>query len=187
MKRFAWITDIHLNFLPIERCEEFLSELAGLELDGLLISGDIAESHDLADYLLRIEQAVSADVYFVLGNHDFYYSSIRTVRAAIEQLCAERSQLHYLSIDGPIELADGVALVGHDGWADGRLGDYERSQIFLHDYQLIAELSMYGKADAPQGTRSAGRRSGRAHPPDAAGRTRETSARAATHARASLA
>ena len=25
------------------------------------------------------------------------------------------------------------------------MGDYERSQIYLHDYQLIAELSIYGK------------------------------------------
>ena len=147
MKRIAWTTDIHLNFLPSEDCDAFLRNLALLNLDGLVISGDVAESHDLAHYLIRIQQAADADVYFVLGNHDFYYGSIRGVRAAVDALCAEHPRLHYLSHSGPLELASDVALVGHDGWADGRLGDYERSLIFLHDYQLIAELSMYGKAE----------------------------------------
>ncbi len=147
MKRIAWTTDIHLNFLPSEDCDAFLRNLAGLNLDGLVISGDVAESHDLAHYLIRIQQAADADVFFVLGNHDFYYGSIRGVRAAVDALCAEHPRLHYLSHSGPLELASDVALIGHDGWADGRLGDYERSLIFLHDYQLIAELSMYGKAE----------------------------------------
>jgi predicted phosphohydrolase len=147
MKRFAWITDVHLNFLPAERCEEFIVELAALDLDGLLVGGDIAESHDVAEYLTRLDDALSTDIYFVLGNHDFYYGSIRQVRAGMQQLCTQRPRLHYLSTASSFELADGIALVGHDGWSDARLGDYERSPIFLHDYQLIAELSAYGKAD----------------------------------------
>jgi 3',5'-cyclic AMP phosphodiesterase CpdA len=152
MKRFAWLTDVHLNFLPVERCEQFFDELAALRLDGLLLSGDIAESHDLADYLTRLDDRLAIDIYFVLGNHDFYYGSIRGVREAMRTLCAERPRLHYLSLEdptlgGPIELAPEVALVGHDGWADARLGDYRRSHIFLHDYQLISELSIYGKAE----------------------------------------
>ena len=34
-------------------------------------------------------------------------------------------------------------LVGHDGWADARLGDYERSQVQLNDFVLIEELARY--------------------------------------------
>ena len=147
MKRIAWVTDIHLNFLPADACAAFLDELASLNLDGLIISGDIAESHDVAEYLVRIGEAVAGEVYFVLGNHDFYYGSVRGVRAAMDALCHRQPRLHYLSSAGPIELAPEVALVGHDGWADGRLGDYPRSLIFLHDYQLISELSLFGKAE----------------------------------------
>jgi 3',5'-cyclic-AMP phosphodiesterase len=101
----------------------------------------------VADYLIRLDDALACDIYFVLGNHDFYYGSIRETRAAMRELCAHRPRLHYLSAADQFELADGVALIGHDGWSDTRLGDYERSPIFLHDYQLIAELSIYGKAD----------------------------------------
>ncbi len=87
MRPLAWITDIHLNFLPPRQVEAFLVELAGLRLDGLLISGDIAESHDVADYLARLDDALEIDIYFVLGNHDFYYGSIREVRESMRQLC----------------------------------------------------------------------------------------------------
>ena len=118
--------------------------------ESLLVGGDIAESHDVADYLIRLDEALGIDIYFVLGNHDFYYGSIRETRQAMQDLCARRPRLHYLSVAGQFELANGVGLIGHDGWSDGRLGDYERSPIFLHDYQLIAELSTYGKADRRQ-------------------------------------
>lgn len=32
-------------------------------------------------------------------------------------------------------------MIGHDGRADGRLGDYARSQVLLSDYRLIEELA----------------------------------------------
>jgi hypothetical protein len=32
-------------------------------------------------------------------------------------------------------------MIGHDGWSDGRLGDYESSGVVLNDYLLIEELS----------------------------------------------
>jgi hypothetical protein len=35
-----------------------------------------------------------------------------------------------------------TAIIGHDGWADGRLGDYDRSDIILNDHLLIAELAV---------------------------------------------
>ena len=33
-----------------------------------------------------------------------------------------------------------TALVGHDGWADGRLGDLDGSDVILNDFLLIDEL-----------------------------------------------
>ena len=48
---------------------------------------------------------------------------------------------------GSLELAAGVGLVGHDGWADARLGDYERSYVMMNDYKLIAELAGMSKVD----------------------------------------
>lgn len=46
-----------------------------------------------------------------------------------------------------MELALGVGLVGHDGWADARLGDYETSLVMMNDYRLIEELAGVGKRE----------------------------------------
>src|ERR1700722_13316935 len=108
MPRFAWITDVLLNFLPAAECAAFVEQLAALKLDGLLISGDIAESHDVADYLVQLDEALRTEIYFVLGNHDFYYGSVSAVRAAMDELCVQRPRLHYLSLAGALELTPGV-------------------------------------------------------------------------------
>jgi hypothetical protein len=37
--------------------------------------------------------------------------------------------------------------VGHDGWSDGRLGNYPRSLVKMNDYKLIMELTGLNKLD----------------------------------------
>jgi len=46
----------------------------------------------------------------------------------------------YLTATGVVELSSQAALVGHDGWADARLGDFDGSDVMLNDYVLIEEL-----------------------------------------------
>jgi len=145
MTRVAWLSDIHLNFLADNEVEAFLDEVHSTEPDAVLIGGDVAEARDVCEYLTRIARAVSCHIYFVLGNHDFYFGSIAQVRDEVRQLCQSVSNLHYLSDMDALELAPGVGLAGHDGWADGRSGDYERSYVMMNDYRLIAELAGVGK------------------------------------------
>jgi len=38
------------------------------------------------------------------------------------------------------ELANNTFLIGQDGWADGRLGDYQNSRVVLNDSRMIADL-----------------------------------------------
>jgi Icc protein len=140
-KRVAWLTDIHLNFLNFGQIKEFLCHVVTENPAAVLISGDIGEAHGVADDLERIDYGLGRPVYFVLGNHDFYYGSIKQVRAKVAQICSERPNLHYLTQEGVHELAPGLGLLGHDGWADGRLGDYEHSLVMMNDYRLISELA----------------------------------------------
>jgi 3',5'-cyclic AMP phosphodiesterase CpdA len=142
MKRVVWLTDIHLNFLPDESARQFLSAVARAAPDALVISGDIAESPSITRYLALISETVAAPVYFVLGNHDFYHGSIAETRMRVAKFCASDARLHYLSGDGVVELTAHVGLVGHDGWADGRLGDFERSLVVMNDHRLIRELTV---------------------------------------------
>jgi 3',5'-cyclic AMP phosphodiesterase CpdA len=141
MARALWLTDLHFNFVARRGIDEFLAQVAAQHADWVLIGGDIGEARDLTKYLQVIDDRLPCPVAFVLGNHDFYRGSIASVRGQMTVLCAERPRLHYLTqIAEPIELAPGVGLVGHDGWADARVGNYAESDVMLNDYELIAEL-----------------------------------------------
>ena len=147
MKRIAWLTDIHLNFLLAQQVNDFLRSVAELRADAVLIGGDIGEAQNICDYLQWIEDWIAAPVYFVLGNHDYYYGSIAEVRMRVVRFCAERPRLHFLTYSEVAPLTPGIGLVGHDGWADGRLGDYPRSMVLMNDFKLIAELAGRTKND----------------------------------------
>lgn len=137
--RVVWLTDIHLNFVGHEGLEKFLAEVAAANGDALLITGDIGESRDLERFLDALA-SLGKPLYFVLGNHDFYRSSIRDVRERVARLTASMPQLVYLTQSPVVPLTAKTALVGHDGWADGRFGDYATSDVILNDYVLIEEL-----------------------------------------------
>lgn len=167
MARVAWLTDIHLNFLSPPGVEEFLQRVDQLQPDAVLLGGDIAEAPDFAGYLRRMARAWPCPIYFVLGNHDFYRGSIREVRRAAaevetpdaqqqvglhtpgcsssksdEQSEATTAALTYLTAcQQPIVLTPHVGLIGHDGWSDGRAGNYAQSEVMLNDYFLIEELA----------------------------------------------
>jgi predicted phosphohydrolase len=112
-----------------------------LGASSVVLSGDIAEGPTLKFYLGVLEKSLTIPIYFVLGNHDFYRSSIRKVRALAAELTHSSKQLRWLPEVGVVELSPTVGLLGHDGWADGRLGDYERSTVMLNDYLLVDELT----------------------------------------------
>jgi len=146
MKRIAWLTDIHLNFLRPEPMELFFEEVRRGEPDVVVISGDIAEGHNLLDYLRQLEAGLAVPVFFVLGNHDFYRNSIANVRECTRTYCAASRYLRYLTAAEVVELTPSTALVGHDGWADSRLGDFASSDVWLNDYCLIKEVTARDKS-----------------------------------------
>lgn len=147
MTRVAWLTDVHLNFVVPATLDELFQSIRDAQADAVLISGDIAESHDVVGYLLLMDEALELPIYFVLGNHDFYFGSIASVRQQVGELCEQQPNLCYLTAVDVVEIAPKVGLVGHDGWADGRIGDYEGSLVMLNDYRLIDELAGMSKAD----------------------------------------
>ena len=144
MKRIAWLTDIHLNFLTTWQLDDFFAMLELPSFDSLMISGDIGEATDVIHFLNRFEE-LEKPVYFVLGNHDFYRGSIQGVRQKVSQLASDSKWLTYLTAcDAVIELSPSIGLIGHDSWADGRCGDYENSDVTLNDYVLIQEFVREG-------------------------------------------
>jgi predicted MPP superfamily phosphohydrolase len=137
--RLAWLTDIHLNFLDDDQRQQFLWSLAD-QADAFAITGDISESPGIVGHLEALEKSLRKPIYFVLGNHDFYRGSIDETRWEVARLAEESEYLVYLTATSVVELTAATAIIGHDGWADARLGDFERSDVILNDYVAIREL-----------------------------------------------
>ncbi len=140
MEYIAWATDIHLNFLSLDQIRGFIKSLSRQSPDALLLAGDIGEADSVVEYLRMIEDGFKRPIYFVLGNHDFYRGSIVRMRRDVQALTKRSRRLHWLGDSGVIAISERSCLIGCDSWADGRLGDYERSTLMLNDYRLIREF-----------------------------------------------
>jgi Icc-related predicted phosphoesterase len=145
--RAGWLTDIHLNFVSSSKRSRFYDLLREQKLDILLLGGDIGEANSVLQFLAEIEASLQIPIYFVLGNHDYYRGSIAEVRQAVARQVAAARWLRWLPLSGVVSLTDTTALVGHDSWADGRFGNFFRSDVMLNDYVLIAELRGLMKAE----------------------------------------
>ncbi len=140
MKRLAWVTDIHLNFVTRSRIERFCRAILDGSPDAVLVGGDIGEAASVTNYLRYLEGLLKRPLYFVLGNHDSYYGRLSEVRTSISALCRASSLLHWLVAEPVIELTPVTGLVGHDSWADGRFGKGIHSSMMLNDYLLISDF-----------------------------------------------
>jgi hypothetical protein len=75
-------------------------------------------------------------VYFVLGNHDYYRSSIRIVRELVQRTSRHGT---YLPAGDPIQITERTVMLGVDGWGDARCGDLS-STVQLSDWNLIEDF-----------------------------------------------
>jgi 3',5'-cyclic-AMP phosphodiesterase len=106
----------------------------------MVISGDIANGSSVHSELRRIAGCFPGHVYYVLGNHDFYGSSMAEVNSLCAKTLAGYDNLTRLDGYPRIELADGITLLGVDGWACGTTGNGKDSRVMLNDFRLIEEF-----------------------------------------------
>lgn len=150
MSRAAWLTDIHLNFLSPVQMEKFYSLVRSSHSDLVFLTGDIGEAPRLIWYLKQIEARFQCPVYFVLGNHDYYMSSFDEVHEAVATFTAQSQWCHWMRQVGIVELAPDTGLIGYDGWADGRCGNFALSDVQMNDYVAIRDLNGLSKSDLLQ-------------------------------------
>jgi len=129
--KIAWASDLHFNFVTKQQRTDFLNSV---DADALIITGDLADAHILEEVLADLH----TNTYFVLGNHDSYHGSIEASR----ELAAKHSG--YLST-ALVQLTNKTALIGVDGWGDCRYGNTDTSNVYLNDWNFIAELR--GRSD----------------------------------------
>lgn len=135
--KIAWATDLHLDSVEQPDIDRFCDDVLESDVSSILLGGDISEARDLVHWLEFLDSRLQIPIFYVLGNHDYYGSDITTVRDAVQQLGNDR--LHYLPEVGRVQLSPDVALVGHDGWGDCRIGALDSFEI-LTDYMAIQDL-----------------------------------------------
>jgi len=124
-KHLDWITDPHLDhFRSKEMLISFVDKLYARDSAGLLITGDIAESHNIVPFMEIVGGAYQRPVYFVLGNHDYYGGWMAETQSKVRELCRDvpHDILNWMSDRGPVWFDDTTALIGHDGFYDGQEG-----------------------------------------------------------------
>lgn len=138
----AWFTDVHLNFLSLSSRLQMYKTIKETEADVIFVTGDIAEAKDICTYMesLRTHLDKHQKVYFVAGNHDYYYGHVQTMREKFAAI--SHGQIQYLPICPLIDLTEDTYLIGVDGWADGRNGNYKESPVILNDSRLITDFML---------------------------------------------
>lgn len=139
MKKIAWATDIHLDRLTEPDYLEYKEYLQELNPSCLIISGDIAEGEFVFKSLKDFDDSLNFPIYFVLGNHDFYFGGFAEVEDKICALVKEAEKLYWLTESGIVPLNDKTALIGVEGWGDAGNGTLDLSQGSSRDVMSIAD------------------------------------------------
>jgi predicted phosphodiesterase len=126
--RLNILSDLHVGFSAFETPLN--------DADLVVLAGDIAPPRHAALWALRLEKPV----VYVLGNHEFYGSSIEAAGAELKRLCAG-TQVRVLDNDEVI--IDGVRFLGSTLWTDFMLfGDgTERASAIVEAQRLMRDFS----------------------------------------------
>jgi len=142
MPHYAWATDIHLDFLrdDDQRLVTFAESLIKNNPTGILLTGDLSVAPKLVYHLSAIERVAQRPVYFVLGNHDYFGGQIDEVRKRMKELSRMSSFLRYMPTMPYYGLTPTTAVVGHDGWYDAHIGDWQGSNYQMVDWKAIHDF-----------------------------------------------
>ena len=140
--KLIWITDAHFEFVSPEAVNSFLGKVARLQPDAVLFTGDISVASRIEYHLAAIATSINCQIYFVLGNHDFYGGSFDSIKAAVSKTCGAFPNLNHLGHGEIVSLDSETVLIGHGGWADGRAGNGLRSNVRMNDFIHINDLRL---------------------------------------------
>jgi len=141
MTSIRWASDLHLDHADPAAAELLHHGLRQTADIPVILTGDLSTAPRLASDLIRLADAARAPLWFVLGNHDHYHGSVGAVRDAVIALGELHPQIRWLPPAGVVMLDGVTALIGVDGWADGRHGNALTTPLVLNDDRLIAEVA----------------------------------------------
>lgn len=99
MTRIKLISDIHIDHVRNDTDgKKFLDSIPNQDVDVLAFAGDLVTSGNLKNFLHVYQYMASRypQVVAVLGNHDYYFSSVNEVHDLMNDFQAKVSNFHWL-------------------------------------------------------------------------------------------
>lgn len=120
---YLWYTDTHLDKVFPWTKYFFIKNIIKQNPKAVFLSGDISNGLCTCFDLKLLATFVKCPIYFVLGNHDYHFSSFNKKHEQIRQLCNKYPNLVWLTQEMPIELDKNSCLIGAEGWYDVSIGN----------------------------------------------------------------
>lgn len=137
--KFLWYTDTHLAKMPPWKFFSFIKEIINENPAGIFLTGDISTGPFLRIHLRLMAKFINCPIYFVLGNHDYYFTSMGKQHSKIKSICQKYTNLIWLTESDVISLTPDTALIGIEGWYDAQLGNPDYLKFTL-DWILIKDF-----------------------------------------------
>lgn len=143
MLHLAVLSDWHIDSSEVSRMRQITKEqFKNHRVDAVIVAGDVAESFDSPTYLRKVFP--DHEVYYVLGNHEFYNREVMEARGYYEER-ARVEGIHLLKSGDIHSIEDGLNvyhIVGDTMWTDfGLVGDRSKAMLdasfIMNDYRKI--------------------------------------------------
>ncbi len=121
--KYLWYTDTHLDKVAPWTLMRFIYHIRNQNPNGVFLTGDISTGPMLCSHLRLMAKFIKCPIYFVLGNHDYHFTSIKKQHENLRALRQEYPNLIWLTESDIIDLNHEVGLIGTEGWYDARLGN----------------------------------------------------------------
>lgn len=141
--KYLWYTDNHFDKVPPWTKISFISHIRKENPKGIFLTGDISNGLFTEFDLGILASYVKCPIYFVLGNHDYHFSSFEKTHDKIRKLCNKHKNLIWMTESDVISLTDEVALIGAEGWYDANIGKPEYLKYTL-DWMLVNDFRKLG-------------------------------------------
>ena len=143
--KYLWYTDTHLDKIGPWTKVRFISHIIREMPRGIFLTGDISNGLLTAFDLGTLASWVECPIYFVLGNHDYHFSSIEKTHDKIRKLCQKHKNLIWMTESDVVELSPEVALIGAEGWYDANIGDpkylqWTMDSFLIQDFRKLSSL-----------------------------------------------
>lgn len=137
--KYLWYTDTHFDKVMPWTLAKFIFHIRKENPKGVFLTGDISNGIFTCGHLRMLAMAVKCPIYFVLGNHDYHFSSVDKTHEKIRALCKKCPNLIWMTESDVIALTPEVGLIGAEGWYDAELGNPKYLKATL-DWMLTQDF-----------------------------------------------